>query len=244
MHSCLCDACCSFAAYTCACRFGSPRYFSTFAAEGVHHTTRTLASASNKRNVSLSVILDAQLKRLHFWQARAARAATRFPTAGPFAGLSTSDFRWLNPLCPLHRLEEAWSHLHVGPLMRAKRASWIKYPAARPGLNDRVLRLNGLLWNAGHTEAWLVVAILQTPDDAKRTIVACVPCFRLQVGRVVQLLPNAVFLSVSKRVVLRRLEECYTLTVGAVSSVFWSQDILLSIETGLEFGAQEEFSEE
>ena len=223
-----------------ACRLGSPRYFSTFAAEGVHHTMRSLAGASNKRNVSLSVILDAQLKRLHDWQKRASVTPTAAPTVGPFVSLAASDFKWLSDLCPLGRLEHAWARLQVGPLLGAKRASWIRFPPAKAGLNDRILRLNSLLWNNDRTEALLVVGILRATDDFQQTFIACVPCYRLVTGPAATVFPSVLFLSAADRVVLQPLEQCVLLSIGLVTPVFWSKRILLPIETGLSVSNNED----
>ena len=70
----------------------------------------------------------------------------------------------------------------------------------------------------------------------------CTVLYRLRVGRVVELLPSAVFLLASKRVLCRPLRECSRLVVGAVSPVFWAQDVFLSVENGLHVNGDEELA--
>ncbi|MBY0308003.1 MAG: hypothetical protein K2Q09_04600 [Phycisphaerales bacterium] len=192
--------------------------------------TRGLAEGSNKRNVSLSVLMDAQLQRYHKWQSREKETAMRL---GPMFALSNSDFGWLHALCDRGALEHAWNLLQVGLLRDAKRATWIRFPPLHAGLNAPRLKIGNLLWDTVHAAAYLAVAIVQS-GPTQQGYVACLRCIRNQATTEARLFASAVFLIVQPSdVQLFTLDQCQNFRVGSATPVFWKRDMLLAIDNGL-----------
>lgn len=192
--------------------------------------TRSIAESSNKRNVSLSVLMDAQLQRCHLWQSRQISGPIAL---GPSYSLANSDFSWLHSLCSRSALDRAWNRLRLGPLSDAKRATWVRFPPRHSGLNAPYVKIGTLLWEPIQLLAFLVVAILQDANTLRGHI-ACFPCVRNKSCPEAQCLEAAIFLNVNVATVqLFTLEECQHFSVGSAASVHWRTDMVLAIENTL-----------